>query len=223
VAHAPETRAHVKHQPEREPSPAWPLALLAVFVLWWGALAIAPHYREDWLLENVMVFLAVPALVLGWRNLRFSNTAYTLLFVFFALHELGAHYTYSEVPYDRWATQLFGRSIDDVFGFERTQFDRVVHFLYGVLITPAAIELLDAKAPQRGVWRWLLPILFMMSHAVVYETIEWFAAEVFGGELGQAYLGTQGDVWDAQKDMALAGLGAIIAVVAVRLSRRPGG
>lgn len=190
----------------------YPLTLLALFGAWWLALAIAPHYRQDWLLENVLVFVSVPLLVLTYRNLRFSNAAYTCLFAFFTLHEVGAHYTYSLVPYDAWSDALFGTPVNALLGWERNQFDRAVHLLYGVLIAPAAVELFDAKAPPTGIWRFLMPLFFMNSHAVIYETIEWLAAEAFGGELGAAYLGTQGDVFDAQKDMALAFAGAALAI-----------
>jgi putative membrane protein len=190
-----------------------PLLLLALFLAWWLVLAIAPVYRQDWLLENLLVFIAIPLLVLTYGRLRLTNTAYTSLFVFFVLHELGAHYTYSEVPYDSWAQALSGRTLSELFGLERNHYDRLVHFLYGLLIAPAAIELLDARAPQRGVWRWLVPLLFMVSHSTVYELVEWGAAEIFGGDLGQAYLGTQGDVWDGQKDSALAAFGALVSVV----------
>lgn len=194
-------------------SARYPLVLLVLFLAWWLILAIAPVYRQDWLLENLLVFIAVPLLVLTYGRLRLTNTAYTLLFAFFVLHELGAHYTYSEVPYDSWVQTLSGRTLSEVLGLERNHYDRAVHFLYGLLITPAAIELLDARAPQRGIWRGLVPLLFMVSHSTVYELVEWGAAEIFGGDLGQAYLGTQGDVWDGQKDSALAALGALVSVV----------
>lgn len=199
------------------PSPRYPLTLLAIFAAWWLALAIAPWYRQDWLLENLLLLAALPLLVLSYRRLRLSDTTYTLLFVFFVLHEVGAHYTYSQVPYDRWAQALTGSTVSDALDLQRNQYDRLVHFLYGLLVTPAAIELLDTRAPQRGLWRWLLPLLFMVSHSTIYEMVEWGAAAIFGGELGQAYLGTQGDVWDAQKDSALAAAGALIAVIAYRL------
>lgn len=201
----------------------YPVVLLAVFAAWWLALAIAPLDRQDWLLENVLVIIALPLLVISHRSMRLSNVAYTLLFLFLSLHEVGAHYTYSQVPYERWAQALLGTAPDDP-ELGRNQFDRCVHFLYGLLVTPAAIELLDARAAQRGCWRWLVPLLFMVSHSTVYEIIEWAAAATFGGDLGQAYLGTQGDVWDSQKDSALAALGALIAVIACRLrSRSPTG
>lgn len=198
-------------------SEIYPLVLLAAFLVWWGWLAISPWYREDWLLENVLVFIMVPVLIWSYRNLRFSNGAYTCLFLFLLLHEVGAHYTYSEVPYDDWSRALFGNGISEALGLERNHYDRLVHFLYGVLIAPAAIELLDARAPQQGMWQWLLPWFFMVSHSTLFETVEAAAAGVFGGELGMAYLGTQGDEWDAHKDSALAAVGAAIAISIYRL------
>jgi len=212
-ASAPQSRRDSSSGAMPGASARYPLSLLAVFLVWWLILAVAPVYRHDWLLENLLVFIAIPLLMLTYGRLRLSNTAYTLLFVFFMLHELGAHYTYSEVPYDSWAQALSGHTLSEVFGLERNHYDRAVHFLYGLLITPAAIELLDARAPQRGIWRWLVPLLFMVSHSTVYELVEWGAAEIFGGDLGQAYLGTQGDVWDGQKDSALAALGALVSVI----------
>jgi putative membrane protein len=200
------------------PTDRYPLALLLAFVAIFAALAVAPRYRQDWLLENVLVFLAVPALVWTHRRLRFSNLACTCLFVFFVLHEIGAHYTYSEVPWREWFVALGGRA--DWLPDGRNHYDRFVHFAYGLLILPAAWELIDARMSPRGLWRWLMPLLFMMSHSVIYELVEWLAAEVFGGELGVAYLGTQGDVWDSQKDMALAACGALLGLVLVAIHQR---
>jgi len=203
------------------PSDRYPAALLGLFVAIFIALAIAPWYRQDWLLENLLVFVAVPLLVVNYRRLRFSNFAYTCLFVFFVLHEIGAHYTYSEVPWREWLAAVAGGDGD---GGGRNHYDRFVHFAYGLLLMPAVCELFERRASPRGLWRWLMPLLFLMGHSVIYEMIEWVAALRFGGELGVAYLGTQGDEWDAQKDMALATLGAVIGltVVAIRgTSRRP--
>jgi putative membrane protein len=209
---------HGRHRPAMVPS-----ILLGLFVVIWIALAIAPWYREDWLLENVLVFVLVPGLVLAHRRLPFSSFAYSCLFVFFVMHQVGAHYTYAEVPYDRWGEAVLGRSISDLLGLERNHYDRLVHFLYGLLVTPAGIELVDARAPQRGMWRWWLPWFFMVSHATLFEIVEALGAVVFGGDLGEAYLGTQGDVWDSQKDSALAALGAALAVIGVRMTRRRSG
>lgn len=191
----------------------YPLILLALFVAYWIAMAIAPWYREDWLLENVLVFVTLPLLVWSARHYPLSNLAYTALFVFYMLHETGAHYTYAKVPYDAWFESLTGSTLNSMLGLERNHFDRLVHFLYGVLVMPAIVEWYAMTGKPKGVWRWVLPIALVVSTSVLFELIEWAAAGIFGGELGQAYLGTQGDVWDAHQDMLLASCGALIAVV----------
>ncbi len=140
--------------------------------------------------------------------------------MFLCAHEIGAHYTYAMVPYDEALRSLTGQSLDALLGFRRNHYDRLVHFLFGLLLLPLAVELFEAKAPPRGAWRWLMPVLFIEALSAVFELIEWLAASLFGGELGQAYLGTQGDVWDAQRDMALALLGAAVAQVALMFCRR---
>ncbi|MDP9200199.1 MAG: DUF2238 domain-containing protein, partial [Pseudomonadota bacterium] len=111
-------------------------------------------------------------------------------------------------------------SLDGLLGFERNHFDRLVHFLYGLLIAPAAVELFAHYGRYPASWAALFPTLFMFAHAGIYELIEWAAAFVFGGDLGQAYLGTQGDIWDAQKDMALAFAGTVIMMIAIGLAGR---
>ena len=199
-------------------SPRFAAGLLAAWALWWAALALRPLMREDWLLENVLVFAALPLILWGWRRAPFSAFSYACLFAFFCLHAVGSHYTYSLVPYDRWFEALAGRPLNAMLGFERNHYDRLVHFLYGFLMAPAAFELVRAVAAPRGAWRFLLPGAFLASHSVVYELIEWSAALMFGGDLGDAYLGTQGDSWDAQKDMALALGGSATMLVLLALS-----
>ena len=187
------------------------LSLLGVFLAIFVALGIDPASRADWLLENVITVFALVWVIWWYRREPLSNLACTLLFLFGVLHEIGSHYQYSDVPYEQWFAAISnGRSLDAMFGFERNQYDRLVHFLYGLLVTPVAAEVMCARVRLRGLWMFLLPVTFMMSHAVIYELIEWLAASVFAGDLGQAYLGTQGDVWDAQKDMVLAMLGSLI-------------
>lgn len=210
--------------PAHAPSAHYRLSLLALFAAVFVVLGIAPLSREDWLLENALVVVALAWLIADARRGRpLSNLAYTLLFAFGLFHEIGAHYTYSQVPYEAWFGALSGgRSLDALLGFQRNPYDRLVHFLYGLLVTPVAAEVLVGRVPLRGGWRFVLPLTFMMSHAVAYELIEWAAASAFGGALGEAYLGTQGDVWDAQKDMALATLGSLLALP-VWLWRRRGG
>jgi putative membrane protein len=193
----------------------YPAGLLAAFVIIWLALAIDPAYRKDWLLENAIVFVAIPLFVLTARRLRFSNLAYTCLFVFFVFHAVGAHYTYSLVPYADWWQSLGG---DPLAG--RNHYDRFVHLLYGLLVTPAAVELFARYGRYARPWDFVFPWMFMAGHAVVYELIEFAAAVVFGGDLGQAYLGTQGDIWDSQKDMAFAFAGAAITLAVLAASGR---
>lgn len=191
----------------------WPPRLLVVYVLVWLALAIAPKYRADWLLENVLVLIALPLLVWGYRRLRFTVLSYAGLFVFLLLHAVGSHYTYAEVPFDVWSQALFGASINDWLGFQRNHFDRLVHFGFGLLLLPLAIELLASKVHASAATMRLLAVVLVLACSALYELIEWVAALVFGGELGMAYLGTQGDEWDSHKDTALALAGAILTAV----------
>ncbi|KZC27975.1 DUF2238 domain-containing protein [Rhodanobacter denitrificans] len=201
----------MNERPGKEGS-RFPLLLLAVFLVAAVALGIAPRYRQDWLMENVLVLLVLPALVLGFRRLRFSNASYAALFAFLLLHEIGAHYTYSEVPWDQWFAALFGFSLDAALGLSRNHFDRAIHFAYGLLVTPAVVELVAARTSSPGAWRWIVPVSLMTASSTLYELFEWAAAVGFGGDLGVAYLGTQGDPWDAQQDMLLALLGSLAAV-----------
>jgi putative membrane protein len=191
------------------------LALLGVlFGIWWIALAIKPHDRGAWALENSLVAGAVFLLATFHRSLLFSRVSYTLIFVFMCLHQLGAHYTYSEVPYDSWFEAVTGRTFNSLVGWERNNFDRIVHFCYGLLLAYPVREIFLRVANARGFWGYFLPLDLTMSTSMVFELLEWATVEIFAGDVGVAYLGTQGDVWDAHKDMALAGLGALIAMTA---------
>jgi putative membrane protein len=188
------------------------LILGVLFGALWIASAINPFDREAWLLENALAIAAV-ALLGGFRlRLLFSRVSYTLIFLFMCLHQVGAHYTYSEVPYDLWFEELTGRSLNSLLGWERNNFDRVVHFAYGLLLAYPVREIFLRVANVRGFWGYFLPLDLTMSTSMIYELLEWAAAAVFGGDVGQAYLGTQGDEWDSQKDMALASIGAFIAM-----------
>jgi putative membrane protein len=191
--------------------------MTGVFVLIWALLAISPVNRSDWLLENALVFSFALATILSWRWFSFSRVSITLIFLFLCLHEVGAHYTYSEVPYDAWIERLTGHSLDAALGWQRNHFDRFVHFSYGLLLAYPIREVFLRVANVRGFWGYFLPLDLTMSTSMMFELFEWGAAEAFGGDLGIAYLGTQGDVWDAHKDMALASLGAFIAMALTAL------
>ncbi|HVH07330.1 MAG TPA: DUF2238 domain-containing protein [Myxococcota bacterium] len=191
----------------------YPLVLFAVLGVFAALLGIAPHDRADWLLENALLVLGVGFLLATRRALPLSRISYTCLFVFLCLHTIGAHYTYSLVPYDAGFEALTGRTLSSVTGWERNHFDRLVHFSYGLLLAYPAREVFLRVADVRGFWGYFLPLDVVMATSMLYELIEWGAAVAFGGDLGTAYLGTQGDVWDAHKDMALATIGAILAML----------
>ena len=191
--------------------------LVVLFGALWLALAIKPNDRKDWLLENVLVFAAVGLFFASRRHFVFSRLSYTLIFVFLCLHVVGAHYTYAEVPYDNWFRSLTGHSFNEVVGWKRNNFDRVVHFLYGLLLAYPIREVFLRVVNVRGFWGYFLPLDFTMSTSMLYELIEWGVAVTFGGGLGVAYLSAQGDVWDSQEDMAMASLGAVISMTVTAL------
>lgn len=193
------------------------LWLAVIFSLLTAALGIAPWHRQDWMLENVLVLAALGVLYAIYRRLPFSRLSWTLVFVFLCIHEVGAHYTYSEVPYDAWFAALTGRTFNSLVDWERNNFDRIIHLLYGLLLAYPIREIFSHLAKARGFWSYFLPLDLTLSSSAFYEMIEWAAAVVFGGELGVAYVGTQGDPWDAQKDMALAAAGALVAMLLTAL------
>jgi putative membrane protein len=208
------TRKIFSHLEERYAAHNSYLGVLAVlFAILWIALAINPLYRGDWALENVLVVAFVVLLALTHKRLILSRISYTLIFLFLCLHEVGAHYTYAEVPYDEWFMASSGMTLNNLVGWERNNFDRVIHFCYGLLLAYPIREIFLRVAAVRGFWGYFLPLDMTMSTSMMFELFEWGAAVLFGGDLGQAYLGTQGDEWDAHKDMALASLGALIAML----------
>lgn len=186
--------------------------LSAIFAVLWIVLAIDPHDRADWALENVLVLAFGIGMAMSARHFVFSRISYSLIFVFMCLHAIGAHYTYSEVPYDAAWKALTGSTLNSQLGLERNHFDRLVHFSYGLLLAYPLRELFLRVSEVRGFWGYFLPLDFTLATSALFELFEWGAASFFGGDLGVAYLGSQGDVWDAQKDMALAGLGALVAM-----------
>lgn len=193
------------------------LVLTALFAMLWIALAVDPNYRDDWAIENALVLMFAVGLVWSYRRFTLSRLSYTLIFLFLCLHEVGAHYTYAEVPYDAWFEAWFGFSLNEAMGWQRNHFDRLAHFMYGLLLAYPVREVFLRIADVRGFWGYFLPLDFTIATSAIYELIEWGAAMLFGGDLGVAYLGTQGDVWDAQRDMALASVGALIAMLLTAL------
>ncbi len=187
----------------------WILAASACVVV---AGAIEPKYPSDWLLENVLVFATAIALAASWRRFVFSDVSLALLALFLALHTYGAHYTYSETPLgDRWR---------DAFGLARNPYDRFVHFACGLLATYPWREVAMRVLHVRGSGAWLLPLLASLAVSAGYELVESWVARLVAPELGTAFLGTQGDPWDAQKDMGAALAGTLLCLALVALFRR---
>jgi putative membrane protein len=173
----------------------------AIYVLVWIIMAINPKYPQDWLLENVLVFLVFPFIVWMDKKHNYSLLSIILLLIFASLHSLGSHYTYAEMEHFDGITQFFG--------FERNHFDRLVHFLFGLLLFRILFEMIT---PGIATVKTALLFTFTMiiSISALYEIIEWFAVIIFHPELGSAFLGTQGDVWDSQQDTLVATIGALI-------------
>ena len=188
------------------------LLLSLLFLIEFIILSVSPHDRKDWALENVAVLLFVTIMAFSYKRFPLSRVSYTLIFVFICLHEVGAHYTYAEVPYDAFLMAHFNFSLNAYMGWERNNFDRIVHLLYGLFLAYPIRELYCRVANASGFWGYFFPLELTMASSMMFELFEWGAAELFGGDLGIAYLGTQGDIWDAHKDMALASLGALVAM-----------
>jgi putative membrane protein len=183
--------------------------LALIFLAVWVWAAINPTYRHDWLLENYLVFIFVPIIILTGRYFKLSNISYGLITLFMILHVIGSHYTYAEVP--------FGDVLKDWLGASRNMYDRLVHFSFGFLLAYPIREVFMRIAKAKGFWAYYLPLDVTLSFSAVYEIIEWITAIKADPEAGLAFLGAQGDMWDAQKDMVMAGTGALIAMVIVAL------
>ncbi|MBL8036713.1 MAG: DUF2238 domain-containing protein [Nitrospira sp.] len=183
--------------------------LLSGLLLWYGLLwtwlAIGPVNRRDWLLENLLAFALVLLLTLTYRRFQLSTLSYCLITFFMTLHAVGAHYTYAEVPLGFW--------LQDLLSLSRNPFDRIVHFAYGALLAYPVREILVRLAGVRGLWSYYLSASLILAQSGQFEIIESIVAALVSPELGNAYLGTQGDEWDAQKDMAAALGGAVLAMV----------
>ena len=182
---------------------AWVCLALTILVLLWSGLA--PKDRGTWFMEVAPVFIALPLVALTWR--RFPLT--TLLTVVITLHAVvlmvGGKYTYAEMPLFNW--------LRDEFHLSRNHYDRVGHFMQGFAPALVARELLLRTSPLRpGKWLAVVVVLSCLGISALYELIEWGAAMALG-EGADAFLATQGDVWDTQKDMAMAGVGAIVALL----------
>jgi len=180
-----------------------PLALLLLIALATIVSGLAPHDRVTWWLESFPVIVVGPLLVATWRRFPLTPLAYRLLFVHGLVLLVGAHWTYARVPLGEWAR--------DAFALQRNPYDRLGHFAQGFVPAIVARELfVRLEVIRSRGWRLFLVTAFALALSACYELVEWLAA-VLLGEGADSFLGTQGDPWDTQSDMALALLGALLA------------
>jgi putative membrane protein len=192
-----------------------PPALLLGYLVLFAVLAVRPYARDVWWTENLTIIPIVVLLtVLYVAKIRFSNTSYVLMSFLLYLHTIGGHYTFERVPFD---------FVTNLFGFERNHFDRLAHFTVGFYAYPI-IELVLARGwATRRVLACLVGLFAIVSVAAFYEIFEWQYAIHSDPTAGIAVLGSQGDIWDAQKDMLADSLGAFLAILIYSLQqfRRP--
>lgn len=175
--------------------------------------SITPLAWPSYLLHQAGTMLFLVAMLAAYRYLNISSLSFILAAVFLVIHIIGARYLYSFVPYDDWTLKLLGFKLSDRFGWQRNMYDRLVHFSYGLLLFGAMIEGLKAALKIHSLKALIaLTLMLNMATSMLYELFEWGIAMTLSPEAAEAYNGQQGDIWDAQKDMALALLGGIIAV-----------
>jgi len=170
---------------------------------------IGAQHLYDQPLHHVPTVLGIIALFVVARQHAISNRAALSIHVFIWLHILGARYIYSFVPYDEWCVAFFGFSWSEQLAWERNHYDRLVHFAYGALSTVPQTEVLARRYQLSTMAALVASLLLVMAGSAVYEVLEWMLAVVAAPDWADRYNGQQGDLWDAQKDMALAGLGAL--------------
>lgn len=186
--------------------------MIVLYVLFWLWMLVNPYAWSNWWLENLLVLATAAGLAGTFRWFRFNNLSYALIIAFVALHTFGAHYSYNTTPLDTW--------MHGWFGFERDNFDRIVHFAFGLLIAYPAWDLGIRVIGLKRIWAYLVTPALMLALGAFYELIEMWVALIVAPEIGTRFLGTQGDEWDSHHDMELALFGAVLAMgVAAGLSR----
>ena len=187
-------------------------ALSGLFLVFCGYSGFTTPDLANWLLENMLTFSFISVLVSFYRYFRFSDLSYTVMILFLLLHVYGSHYGYTHNP--------LGFYLQDLFQLKRNPYDRIVHFSFGLTMAYAARDLLRHKFKAKGGWSYLRPIEIILSLSAFFELLEWVVADRFFPEHAMKYLGMQGDMWDAQKDIFFACLGAVIMMTVVYFHHR---
>ena len=182
--------------------------MLAVIVV----EAYHPETVFDFWLENVAAMMFLAVLAFSYRRLPLSDLSYLLILIYLSFHEWGAHYKYSDVPLGEWMKPWLHT--------QRNHYDRVMHFAYGFVLGYPIQELFIRNSSVRGRWRYVLPVEMTLAISACYEMAEAFMASILTPERGEEFVGMQGDMWDSQKDMFMAGFGAVLAMVVIATVRR---
>lgn len=189
--------------------------ILLGFVIWYVFLscwaAYEPADRQFWLLSSLLPGLFVVLLIGTCRHLPLSPASYALIAAFLTLHTIGVHYTYAEMPMGDW--------VDHALHMGRNHYDRVVHFSFGFFLTYPLEELFRLTGTLRGWLVYYLPAMTILGLSGLWEIIESWVARIVHPDLGITYLGSQGDIWDAQKDMTAALYGSLLCVTILLLWR----
>jgi putative membrane protein len=192
----------------------WTLAAISFFLC---ITCIHPVYPDEIFLQHVATLMAIALLIYLTVKNNISNQAFLCFILLLMFHITGARWNYSDIPYNEWIQSITRFNIDQYFDFKRNQYDRLVHFMYGfLLIIPISeIYINWVRIPIRLSKH--LAFLFVLSTSMIYELIEWMVAVFLSPDQADAYNGQQGDIWDAQKDMALAMLGAVLMILILRI------
>lgn len=192
--------------------------VVTVLLLWYVAfsivMAISPVSRQFWAAANILPVILVIVLTTTYRLFPLSTGSYVLITIFLTLHTIGVHYTYSQVPFGEWLQQALH--------LNRNHFDRIVHFSFGFLLTYPLEEWFRLFARVRGWMIYYLPVMTILGLSGFWEILESWVARTVKPDLGLTFLGSQGDVWDAQKDMTAALYGSLLCVVLIALTRKTG-
>lgn len=194
------------------------IVVLAVMVLVSILPLSFPLNWHDYLLHQLgtLVFMAIVCAC--YRYLASTTFSFVLASLFIVIHIIGARYLYSYVPYDEWTQNLLGFRLNEMFGWQRNMYDRLVHFCYGLLLLPLIKDVFHYLMPTLSLKGILLLVLqFNLATSALYELFEWILGVTLSPESAEAYNGQQGDIWDAQKDILLAFIGALISAIIIYL------
>lgn len=189
----------------------WILCCAFALVFAWSTYK--PVSRADWWMENILVLMVIAVATVGYKHVRISDLSYVFIFCFLCLHEVGAHYTYDFVPIGYW--------LKDTFHFKRNDYDRIVHFCFGFFWAYPIREMFIQAARTRKFWTYSAPVGIVLSVSAVYEIIEAYMAQLYPG-MEEQYVGMQGDVFDSQRDMTCAIVGAILCMILAAIAQYEG-